>query len=60
MPCAEPPRRVNCGQELYDDVEVTDAGARLSAAHRRVLAVAMRYSTGEAAVYEQRIALGAV
>ncbi|HEV8574081.1 MAG TPA: hypothetical protein VGR43_05165 [Dehalococcoidia bacterium] len=51
---------VNCGLELYDVVEVTDAGAGLSASRRRVLGVAMRYSTGERPVYEQRIALGAV
>jgi hypothetical protein len=49
---------VNCGQELYDVVEVTDAGAGLSAARRRVLAVEMRYSTGERPAYEQRIGLG--
>ena len=51
---------VNCGQELYDVVEVTDAGAGLSAARRRVIGLAMRYSTGKRPVYEQRIALGAV
>jgi hypothetical protein len=51
---------VNCGQELYDVVEVTDAGAGLSAARRRVLALAMRYSTGKRPVYEQDVALGAV
>jgi hypothetical protein len=50
---------VNCGQELYDVVEVTDAGAGLSAARRRVLALAMRYSTGKRPVYEQDVALGA-
>jgi len=51
---------VNCGQELYDVVEVTDAGAGLTAARRRVLGLSFRYSTGERPVYEQRIALGAV
>jgi hypothetical protein len=51
---------VNCGQELYDIVEVTDAGAGLSAARRRVAGISLRYSTGERPVYEQRIALGAV
>ena len=50
---------VNCGQELYDVIEVTDAGAGLSAARRRVLAIAMRYSTGKRPVYEQRISLAA-
>ena len=51
---------VNCGQELYDVVEVTDAVAGLSAAKRRVLGLALEYATGERAVYRQRIALGAV
>ena len=51
---------LNCGQELYDVVEVTDAGAGLSAARRRVLGISMRYSTGERPVYEQQMALEAV
>ena len=51
---------VNCGQELYDVIEVTDAGAGLSAARRRVVAMAMRYSTGKRSVFEQDVRLGAV
>jgi hypothetical protein len=51
---------VNCGQELYDVVEVTDTGAGLTAARRRVLGISLRYSTAERPVYEQRIALEAV
>ncbi len=51
---------VNCGQELYDVVEITDAGAGLSAAKRRVLGIALRYSTGARPTYEQRIRLGGV
>jgi len=51
---------VNCGQELYDAIEVTDAGAGLAAARRRVLGIALRYSTGERAMYEHRITLGGV
>jgi hypothetical protein len=51
---------VNCGQELYDVIEVTDASAGLTAARRRVLGLALRYSTGERPAYEQRITLGAV
>jgi hypothetical protein len=50
---------VNCGQELYDVIEVTDAVAGLSAAKRRVLGLDLRYSTGKRAIYEQRILLGA-
>ncbi len=51
---------VNCGQELYDVIEVTDALAGLAAARRRVLGLSLRYSTGDRAVYEQRITLGGV
>jgi hypothetical protein len=50
---------VNCGQELYDVIEVTDTAAGLTAARRRVAGIALRYSTGERPMYEQRIALGA-
>jgi len=46
----------NCGQELYDVIEVTDAVAGLSSA-RRVLGLELRYATGRPA-YEQRIRLG--
>ncbi len=51
---------VNCGQELYDVIEVTDAGAGLSAAKRRVVGLLLRYSTGERPAYEQGLALGGV
>ena len=51
---------VNCGQELYDVVEVTDSGAGLADARRRVLGLSLRYSTGERPSYEQRITLGTV
>ncbi len=51
---------VNCGQELYDVIEVADALAGLSAAKRRVLGIGLRYSTGERPVYEQRLSLGGV
>jgi hypothetical protein len=51
---------VNCGQELYDVIEVTDPGAGLTTARRRVLGLSLRYSTAERPIYEQRITLGAV
>ncbi len=51
---------VNCGQELYDVIEVTDAGAGLSADRRRVLSIDLRYSTGPRPLYEQRLSLGGV
>ena len=51
---------VNCGQELYDVIEVTDPGAGLTSARRRVVALVMRYSTGNRPAYEQDVALAAV
>jgi len=51
---------VNCGQELYDVVEVTDPGAGLSAARRRVLAMSLRYVRDRPAAYDMRLRLGAV
>ena len=52
---------VNCGQELYDVVEVTDAAVGVTAAKRRVLGIDLRYLVGRARpVYEQRLALGGV
>jgi hypothetical protein len=51
---------VNCGQELYDVIDVTDAGAGLTAATRRVLGLEVRYATGERPRYEQRVVLGGV
>jgi hypothetical protein len=51
---------VNCGQELYDVVEVTDAAGALQAAKRRVLGLMLRYSAGERPLYEQRLRLSGV
>jgi hypothetical protein len=52
---------VNCGQELYDVVTVTDPAMRLDAAPRRVLGMTLRYSRGSAAPrYDMRLRLGAV
>ncbi len=50
---------VNCGQQLYDVIDVTDSRAGLNAEKRRVLEVVLVYDTrrGE---YEQRLSLGAV
>ncbi len=50
---------VNCGQQLYDVVAVTDARAGLDAAKKRVLGVVLGYypRRGE---YRQRLLLGAV
>ena len=50
---------VNCGQQLYDVVDITDSRAGLTAEKRRVLGLALVYAPrrGE---YEQRLSLGAV
>jgi hypothetical protein len=49
---------VNCGQELYDVIEVTDPVAGLS--KRRVLGLDLRYSRGRRPEYDHRITLGGV
>ena len=50
---------VNCGQQLYDVIEITDSQAGINAEKRRVLGVSLVYNPrrGE---YEQRLILGAV
>ncbi len=50
---------VNCGQQLYDVIDVTDSRAGLSAEKKRVLGLTLIYNQrrGE---YEQRLLLGAV
>lgn len=52
---------VNCGQELYDVVSVTDPQTGLVAARRRVVGLDMRYvRRGRSPAYEQRLLLGQV
>jgi hypothetical protein len=50
---------VNCGQQLYDAIDITDAPAGLDAAKRRVLGLVLVYQPrrGE---YSQRLLLGGV
>jgi hypothetical protein len=50
---------VNCGQQLYDVIDITDSGAGLSTEKQRVLGLTMVYDPlhGE---YEQKLLLGAV
>jgi hypothetical protein len=51
----------NCGQDLYDVVEITDEGAGLSSVRRRIMGITLRYSTlGPEARYQQRLRLGGV
>ena len=49
----------NCGQELYDVIEVTDAVAGLVAAKRRVLGLRLRYSARKGE-YTHELDLGGV
>jgi hypothetical protein len=50
---------VNCGQQLYDVIDITDSRVGLEAAKRRVLGMTLVYSprSGE---YRQRLLLGGV
>jgi hypothetical protein len=48
---------VNCGQQLYDVISVTDPAARLTAAKRRVLGIELVYLPAKA-IYEQKLTLG--
>ena len=50
---------VNCGQQLYDIIDITDSQAELSAEKRRVLGLVLTYHPrcGE---YDERLLLGAV
>ncbi|MEK7353553.1 MAG: hypothetical protein AABZ77_03490, partial [Chloroflexota bacterium] len=50
---------VNCSQQLYDVIDITDSRAGLSAEKKRVLGLVLVHnpSRGE---YEQRLSLGAV
>ncbi len=51
---------VNCGQELWDVIDVTDSYAGLSAALRRVRGYIVDYDTDRKARYEERLFLGGV
>jgi hypothetical protein len=49
----------NCGQQLYDVIDITDARAGLNSIKKRVVGITLSYRPlrGE---YEERLALGAV
>jgi len=49
---------VNCGQQVYDVIDVTDGPAGLSAAKRRIMGIVLVYRPGRG-TYEQRLSLGA-
>ena len=50
---------VNCGQQLYDVIDITDSRVGLTAAKRRVLGIKLIYDTGRGE-YNQRLFLGGV
>ncbi|MBI4181318.1 MAG: hypothetical protein HY528_05240 [Chloroflexi bacterium] len=50
---------VNCGQQLYDVIDITDSRAGLSAQKKRVLGLTLIYHPLRSQ-YEQRLLLGAV
>jgi len=50
---------VNCGQQLYDVIEITDSRAGLEAARRRVNGLTLVYSPSRGE-YQQRLLLGGV
>ena len=50
---------LNCGQELYDVVDITDARAGLNQTKRRVMGLTWKY-VPERGRYEQCLRLGAV
>lgn len=50
---------VNCGQQLYDVIDITDSRAGLTAEKKRVRSLAFRYHPSKA-IYDLRIELGVV
>jgi len=50
---------VNCGQQLYDVIDITDSRAGLDEEKKRVLAITLAYLP-ERGEYEHRLSLGAV
>ena len=50
---------VNCGQQLYDVVDITDSRAGLDAGKKRVIGLTLVFDTGRAR-YEQWLTLGSV
>jgi hypothetical protein len=50
---------VNCGQQLYDVIDITDSRAGLSAKKKRVLGLTLTYQPAKGE-YQHRLTLGAV
>jgi len=51
---------VNCGQELWDVVDVTDPALGYSASKRRVVGIRVSYERGARGCYDMRLSLGGV
>jgi hypothetical protein len=49
----------NCGQQLYDVIDITDSRAGLDAAQKRVLGLILVYQPSKG-IYSHRLLLGAV
>jgi hypothetical protein len=50
---------VNCGQQLYDVVEITDSRAGLTGEKRRVMSIRVNYKP-RGGIFEQKLGLGGV
>jgi hypothetical protein len=50
---------VNCGQQMYDVIDITDSRAELTAAKRRVNGLTLVYNP-QRGEYRQRLLLGGV
>ncbi|UCH43820.1 MAG: hypothetical protein JSW16_04600, partial [Dehalococcoidales bacterium] len=50
---------VNCGQQLYDVIDITDSRAGMSAEKKRVTGLTLLYAPARGE-YEHRLSLGAV
>ena len=50
---------VNCGQQLYDVIDITDSRAGLTSAKKRVIGLIFIYQPAKS-LYEHRLAVGAV
>jgi len=50
---------VNCGQQMYDVIDITDSRAGLTSEKKRVLGITFRYDSRHG-IYRQSLSLGAV
>jgi hypothetical protein len=50
---------VNCGQQPYDVIDITDSRAGMTSARKRVVAIRLQYEPAKGR-YEHRLTLGGV